>query len=100
MLRTHFTNSQFIVVSLKQGMFNNANVVFKTKFVDGVSTVTRTVPPRSKLRNGNGAGSGAGSGAGAGAEENLADKRPTKAARTGASRSKRGGASRANTATA
>lgn len=102
MLRTHFTNSQFIVVSLKQGMFNNANVVFKTKFVDGVSTVTRTVPPRSKLRNGNGAGAGSGAGAGAaeGDAENLADKRPTKAARTGASRSKRRGASRANTATA
>uniref|UniRef100_A0A2K5RY81 Structural maintenance of chromosomes protein n=1 Tax=Cebus imitator TaxID=2715852 RepID=A0A2K5RY81_CEBIM len=39
MLRTHFTHSQFIVVSLKEGMFNNANVLFKTKFVDGVSTV-------------------------------------------------------------
>lgn len=35
--------SQFIVVSLKEGMFNNANVIFRTKFVDGVSTVTRTV---------------------------------------------------------
>jgi len=31
------------VVSLKEGMFNNANVIFRTKFVDGVSTVTRTV---------------------------------------------------------
>ncbi|XP_074652125.1 structural maintenance of chromosomes protein 2-like [Tubulanus polymorphus] len=43
MLRTHFKHSQFIVVSLKDGMFNNANVLFKTKFVDGVSTVTRYV---------------------------------------------------------
>lgn len=41
MLRAHFRHSQFIVVSLKDGMFNNANVLFKTKFVDGVSTVTR-----------------------------------------------------------
>ncbi|XP_033121328.1 structural maintenance of chromosomes protein 2-like [Anneissia japonica] len=41
MLRTHFRHSQFIVVSLKDGMFNNANVLFKTKFIDGVSTVTR-----------------------------------------------------------
>lgn len=41
MLRSHFKHSQFIVVSLKDGMFNNANVLFKTKFVDGVSTVTR-----------------------------------------------------------
>lgn len=31
------------MVSLKEGMFNNANVIFRTKFVDGVSTVTRTV---------------------------------------------------------
>ncbi|XP_022871773.1 structural maintenance of chromosomes protein 2-1-like [Olea europaea var. sylvestris] len=43
MIRTHFPHSQFIVVSLKEGMFNNANVLFRTKFVDGVSTVQRTV---------------------------------------------------------
>lgn len=43
MLRTHFSQSQFIVVSLKEGMFNNANVIYRTKFVDGVSTVTRTI---------------------------------------------------------
>lgn len=43
MLRTHFSTSQFIVVSLKEGMFNNANVIFRTRFVDGVSTVSRTV---------------------------------------------------------
>ncbi|KAM9449577.1 structural maintenance of chromosomes protein 2 [Clarias gariepinus] len=42
MLRTHFTHSQFVVVSLKDGMFTNANVLYKTKFVDGISTVTRT----------------------------------------------------------
>eukprot|EP00112_Aurelia_sp_Birch-Aquarium-sp1_P013858 Seg2963.2 transcript_id=Seg2963.2/GoldUCD/mRNA.D3Y31 product="Structural maintenance of chromosomes protein 2" protein_id=Seg2963.2/GoldUCD/D3Y31 len=41
MLRTHFKHSQFIVVSLKDGMFNNANVLYKTRFIDGVSTVTR-----------------------------------------------------------
>jgi hypothetical protein len=35
MIRQHFKNSQFIVVSLKQDMFNNANVIFRTKFVDG-----------------------------------------------------------------
>lgn len=44
MIRTHFQQSQFLVVSLKEGMFNNANVLFRTKFVDGVSTITRTVP--------------------------------------------------------
>jgi structural maintenance of chromosome 2 len=43
MLRTHFSSSQFIVVSLKEGMFNNANVIFRTRFVDGVSAVSRTV---------------------------------------------------------
>lgn len=43
MLKSHFSASQFIVVSLKEGMFNNANVIFRTKFVDGVSTVGRTV---------------------------------------------------------
>lgn len=43
MLKTHFSQSQFIVVSLKEGMFNNANVIFRTKFVDGVSNVTRTI---------------------------------------------------------
>ena len=42
MIKTHFPFSQFIVVSLKEGMFNNANVIFRTKFMDGVSAVTRT----------------------------------------------------------
>ncbi|XP_068607534.1 structural maintenance of chromosomes protein 2 [Brachionichthys hirsutus] len=47
MLRTHFRHSQFIVVSLKDGMFTNANVLYKTKFVDGMSTVTRTALSQS-----------------------------------------------------
>ncbi|KAJ3017170.1 Structural maintenance of chromosomes protein 2 [Thoreauomyces humboldtii] len=42
LVRTRFTNSQFIIVSLKDGMFANANVLFKTKFRDGVSAVERT----------------------------------------------------------
>ena len=46
MIKQHFPQSQFIVVSLKEGMFNNANVIFRTKFVDGVSTVARTVNDR------------------------------------------------------
>ena len=41
MLKRHFKQSQFIIVSLKDGMFENANVLYRTKFVDGVSTVTR-----------------------------------------------------------
>ena len=39
---------QFIVVSLKDGMFNNANVLFRTKFVDGVSTVSAICPVHSR----------------------------------------------------
>jgi len=62
MLKAHFAHSQFIVVSLKQGMFSNANVIFRTKFVDGVSTVTRTVG-RPQLA---GAGAGAARGGGGG----------------------------------
>ncbi|XP_027355301.1 structural maintenance of chromosomes protein 2-2-like isoform X2 [Abrus precatorius] len=48
MIKAHFPHSQFIVVSLKEGMFNNANVLFRTKFVDGVSTVQRTVAAKQK----------------------------------------------------
>jgi len=43
MIKEHFPDSQFIVVSLKKGMFDNANVLFTTQFVDGSSKVTRTV---------------------------------------------------------
>ena len=49
MLKTHFSHSQFIVVSLKDGMFNNANVLFKTKFVDNISTVTRIAQQQKAL---------------------------------------------------
>lgn len=48
MLKTHFKNAQFIIVSLKDGMFNNANVIFRTRFVDGMSAVSRT---DNKARN-------------------------------------------------
>merc|ERR1719401_438955 len=41
MIRTHFPHSQFIIVSLKEGMFNHANVLFRTRFVDGTSQVSR-----------------------------------------------------------
>ena len=47
MLQKHFRFSQFIIVSLKEGMWKNANVVFKTKFVDGTSRVTRHVPNKA-----------------------------------------------------
>lgn len=48
MLKRHFKQSQFIVVSLKDGMFNNANVIFTTRFVDGMSTISRIERIRSK----------------------------------------------------
>ncbi|KAF6256242.1 structural maintenance of chromosomes protein 2 [Scenedesmus sp. NREL 46B-D3] len=66
MIKQHFPQSQFIVVSLKEGMFNNANVIFRTKFVDGVSTVTRTVNDSSAAAHGGGGG-----GAARGARENA-----------------------------
>jgi len=48
MLKRHFKHSQFIVVSLKNGMFNNANVLFTTRFIDGMSTISRSEKMRSK----------------------------------------------------
>ncbi|CEG76326.1 Putative Structural maintenance of chromosomes protein [Rhizopus microsporus] len=48
LLRTRFKGSQFLVVSLKDGMFNNANVLFKTRFKDGTSVVERTTPYRQE----------------------------------------------------
>ncbi|SGZ39667.1 related to Structural maintenance of chromosomes protein 2 [Hanseniaspora guilliermondii] len=39
LIKTKFKGSQFIVVSLKEGMFTNANRVFRTRFQDGTSTV-------------------------------------------------------------
>ena len=54
MLKKHFRHSQFVVVSLKDGMFNNANVLFRTKFVDGMSTVTRSVQHHNRDDDKNG----------------------------------------------
>ena len=41
LLKSRFKTSQFIIVSLKDGMFNNANVLFRTRFSDGISMVER-----------------------------------------------------------
>ena len=51
MLKSHFAHSQFLVVSLKEGLFNNANVIFRTKFVDGVALFRelKTAPPTRKM---------------------------------------------------
>lgn len=48
MISQHFPQSQFVIISLKEGMFNNANVLFKTSFVDGVSKVDRIVLKEQK----------------------------------------------------
>lgn len=41
MIRKYFKASQFLIVSLKQGLFQNANVLFQVQFVDNRSTVRR-----------------------------------------------------------
>ncbi|KAL4421732.1 hypothetical protein ABPG77_002348 [Micractinium sp. CCAP 211/92] len=66
MIKQHFPQSQFIVVSLKEGMFNNANVIFRTKFVDGVSTVTRNVNSATAAGSSGQAGAGGSKAAGRG----------------------------------
>lgn len=42
LISERFADAQFLIVSLKEGMFNNANVLFRTHFVNGASTVQRT----------------------------------------------------------
>ncbi|KAL2059513.1 hypothetical protein ABVK25_000806 [Lepraria finkii] len=44
LIKTRFKGSQFIVVSLKDGMFQNANRIFKTKFSEGTSVVQALTP--------------------------------------------------------
>lgn len=39
LIKTRFKGSQFIVVSLKEGFFSNANRVFKARFQEGSSSV-------------------------------------------------------------
>lgn len=41
LLKRRFHGSQFIVISLKEGMFANANVLFRTRFRDGISSIER-----------------------------------------------------------
>ncbi|OCF77510.1 nuclear condensin complex protein [Kwoniella mangroviensis CBS 8886] len=41
LFRNRFKGSQFIVVSLKEGLFTNANVLFRARFRDGTSIVER-----------------------------------------------------------
>jgi structural maintenance of chromosome 2 len=48
LIKTRFKGSQFIVVSLKDGMFQNANRIFKTRFSEGTSVVQALTPADTK----------------------------------------------------
>ena len=48
LIKTRFHGAQFIVVSLKDGMFQNANRIFRTRFVDGTSVVQSLTPADMK----------------------------------------------------
>lgn len=50
MIKEHFPQSQFIIISLKEGMFNNANVLYQISFSEGTSKVNRIV---KELKNTN-----------------------------------------------
>lgn len=52
LLKSRFTGSQFIVVSLKEGMFANANVLFRTRFREGISSVERIDNTAGRLTQG------------------------------------------------
>eukprot|EP00760_Papus_ankaliazontas_P005677 PhM_4_TR1270/c1_g1_i1/m.84757/K06674/SMC2; structural maintenance of chromosome 2 len=41
MLQLHFKDAQFLLVSLKEGMFNNANVLYEVRNTQGYSEITR-----------------------------------------------------------
>ena len=49
LFRTRFKGSQFIVVSLKEGLFSNANVLFRARFRDGTSVVERIAQKSSDV---------------------------------------------------
>ncbi|KAG8705085.1 Structural maintenance of chromosomes protein 2 [Ceratobasidium sp. 394] len=42
LFRNRFQGSHFVVVSLKEGLFTNANVLFRTRFRDNTSIIERT----------------------------------------------------------
>eukprot|EP00392_Amoebophrya_sp_AT5.2_P013766 g13895.t1 len=69
MIKEQFPDSQFIIVSLKEGMFDNANVLFRTSFERGCSQVERTTPGavKNERRGLTGAAAGGSGGARGGA---------------------------------
>ncbi|RFU28288.1 hypothetical protein B7463_g8052, partial [Scytalidium lignicola] len=50
LIKTRFKGSQFIVVSLKDGMFQNANRIFRTRFSEGTSVVQALTAADFKTR--------------------------------------------------
>ena len=52
MIKQYFPHSQFVIVSLKDGMFSNANVLFRVRFENGTSVVTRTEQQSSSAGGG------------------------------------------------
>ncbi|KAG8694738.1 Structural maintenance of chromosomes protein 2, partial [Ceratobasidium sp. 394] len=63
LFRNRFRGSQFVVVSLKEGLFTNANVLFRTRFRDNTSIVERTAQrSTSAIYNGQAESSAAGRG--------------------------------------
>lgn len=89
MLRKHFGGSQFVVVSLKEGMFNNANVIFRTRFVDGVSTISRSANDTTHLDLGAGPSKGGGAAAAHGKENNAGARQDGGQAAAGGGRKRR-----------
>ncbi|QRV81363.1 structural maintenance of chromosomes protein [Ceratobasidium sp. AG-Ba] len=66
LFRNRFRGSQFIVVSLKEGLFTNANVLFRTRFRDNTSIVERTAQrSTSSMYNGQAQGETSGRSRGA-----------------------------------
>ncbi len=41
LIAKHFSQSQFLVISLKEGFFNNSNVLYKTSHINGSSMIER-----------------------------------------------------------
>ncbi|KAG8733880.1 Structural maintenance of chromosomes protein 2 [Ceratobasidium sp. 423] len=60
LFRNRFRGSQFVVVSLKEGLFTNANVLFRTRFRDNTSIVERTAQRSNSALYNEANGSGAG----------------------------------------
>lgn len=49
-LGTHFPGSQFFIISLKEGFYKNANILFKTSQDNGISKVQRIDLKENKRR--------------------------------------------------